>query len=111
MATAKQRTGSVRPWTITAQNVADFKRGMELRGDEAQREEYLAINSRLSLSLGCLLWIDDILRIDEWRPPADGHDLPEYERSYAIRQALEEASGIRKPLGAAGRPAERPKGN
>jgi hypothetical protein len=104
MASAKQRNNAgVRPWTITPRDVEDFRRAMELRADPAHADEYRALSDRLYFSFDCRLWIDDILDIEDWRPPA-AHDLPEYERAYAIRQALEEASGIHKPQDAAGRP-------
>lgn len=101
--------GSVRPWTITAENIEDFRRALELQDDEARREEYLKIADRLYFWFDCKPWIDSILRIEDWRPPAD-HDLAEYERAYAIRRALEAASGIRKPQKRGRRPVVSPSG-
>jgi hypothetical protein len=100
VATIKNSTSNVRPWRITPENVADFRRAMELQGDghtdPVHCDEYREIGERLFRSFDCLLWIDDILLIEEWRPPAD-YDLPEYERAYAIRKALEKAAGLQKP--------------
>jgi hypothetical protein len=94
---AKHRVTKAKDWTVRAQDIEDFRRAMEIRGDETRREEYSAIRTRLFFSFSQKLWITDVLDIDGWSPPGQEYDRPDYQRAYDIRQALEKAAGLQKP--------------
>jgi hypothetical protein len=93
----KHRVTKAKDWTISQQDIEDFRRAMEIRGDETRREEYSAIRTRLFFSFSQKLWITDLCDIDGWSPPGQEYDLADYQRAYDIRKALERAASLQKP--------------